>query len=46
MREVMYRKTEAGREEISQRTRKLPTQLRTILLMVDGQRSCVRSSTT
>ncbi len=39
MREVMYRKTEAGREEISQRTRKLPTQLRTILLMVDGQRT-------
>ncbi|WP_231497004.1 hypothetical protein [Pseudoxanthomonas suwonensis] len=35
----MYRKTEAGREEISQRTRKLPTQLRTILLMVDGQRT-------
>ena len=39
MREGIYRKTEAGREEIGHRTRKLPPQLRTVLLMVDGQRT-------
>lgn len=32
-------KTEAGRNEIQQRTRKLPAGLRSILLLVDGQRS-------
>ena len=31
-------KTEAGREEIERRTRKLPTVLRSLLLLVDGQR--------
>lgn len=31
-------KTEAGREEIERRTRKLPTVLRSLLLVVDGQR--------
>jgi len=39
MREGIYRKTEAGRDEIRDRARKLPPQLRTVLLMVDGQRS-------
>jgi hypothetical protein len=39
MREGIYRKTEAGRDEIRDRTRKLPPQLRTVLLMVDGQRT-------
>lgn len=32
-------KTNAGRDEIQQRTRKLPTVLRSILLIVDGDRS-------
>jgi hypothetical protein len=32
-------KTDAGREEIQLRTRKLPNVLRSILLLVDGQRS-------
>lgn len=32
-------KTEAGRNEIQQRTRKLPAGLRSILLLVDGQRN-------
>lgn len=32
-------KTEAGRDEILSRARKLPTVLRSILLLVDGQRS-------
>ncbi|QSX76511.1 hypothetical protein HIV01_008605 [Lysobacter arenosi] len=32
-------KTDAGRDEIQQRTRKLPNVLRSILLLVDGQRS-------
>ena len=32
-------KTEAGRNEIQQRTRKPPAGLRSILLLVDGQRS-------
>lgn len=32
-------KTDAGREEIQRRTRKLPNVLRSILLLVDGQRS-------
>jgi hypothetical protein len=32
-------KTDAGRDEILQRTRKLPNVLRSILLLVDGQRS-------
>ncbi|KRA19842.1 MULTISPECIES: hypothetical protein [unclassified Lysobacter] len=31
-------KTEAGRDEIEHRTRKLPTVLRSLLLLVDGQR--------
>lgn len=31
-------KTEAGREEMERRTRKLPTVLRSLLLLVDGQR--------
>lgn len=39
MREGIYRKTEAGRDEIRDRARKLPPQLRTVLLMVDGQRT-------
>ncbi|KRG48183.1 hypothetical protein ARC20_17385 [Stenotrophomonas panacihumi] len=34
-----FAKTEAGRQEIEARTRRLPTALRSILLMVDGQRS-------
>ncbi|MFT3762573.1 MAG: hypothetical protein QM761_08190 [Pseudoxanthomonas sp.] len=33
-----YVKTDAGRQEIEQRTRKLPAALRSILLMIDGQR--------
>ncbi|OHE89976.1 MAG: hypothetical protein A2213_11930 [Lysobacterales bacterium RIFOXYA1_FULL_68_6] len=32
-------KTEAGRNEMQQRSRKLPAGLRSILLLVDGQRS-------
>lgn len=36
---MMYTKTEAGRAEIQQRSRKLPTPMRSLLLMVDGQRS-------
>ena len=39
MREGIYRKTEAGKQEIFQRTRKLAAPLRTTLLMVDGQRT-------
>ena len=39
MREGTYRKTEAGRDEIRDRGRKLPPALRTVLLMTDGQRS-------
>lgn len=39
MREGIYCKTGAGRDEIRDRARKLPPQLRTVLLMVDGQRS-------
>lgn len=35
----MWSKTEAGRQEIQQRTRKLSTGLRSILLLVDGQRT-------
>jgi len=35
---MSYAKTEAGRQEIEARTRRLPTALRSILLMVDGQR--------
>ncbi|HET6396397.1 MAG TPA: hypothetical protein VFF91_06105 [Pseudoxanthomonas sp.] len=34
----VYRKTEAGRDEIRDRSRRLPPALRTVLLMVDGQR--------
>lgn len=34
-----FTKTEAGRQEIEARTRRLPTALRSILLMVDGQRT-------
>ncbi len=34
----VFRKTEAGREEIRDRGRRLPPALRTVLLMVDGQR--------
>lgn len=37
--QTMWCKTEAGRNEIQQRTRKLPAGLRSILLLVDGQRS-------
>ena len=37
--QTMWRKTEAGRNEIQQRTRKLPAGLRSILLLVDGQRN-------
>ncbi|KRG68156.1 hypothetical protein [Pseudoxanthomonas dokdonensis] len=36
---MVYTKTDAGRDEIQQRSRKLPTGLRSILLMVDGQRN-------
>jgi len=39
MREGIYRKTDAGRDEISNRGRRLAPPLRTVLLMVDGQRS-------
>ncbi|WP_372012315.1 hypothetical protein [Pseudoxanthomonas sp. 10H] len=38
MREGIYRKTDAGRDEISNRGRRLSPPLRTVLLMVDGQR--------
>ena len=37
--QTMWCKTEAGRNEIQQRTRKLPSVLRSILLLVDGQRN-------
>ncbi len=37
--QTMWCKTEAGRSEIQQRTRKLPSVLRSILLLVDGQRN-------
>ncbi|WP_369940004.1 hypothetical protein [Xanthomonas medicagonis] len=33
-----YAKTEAGRQEIADRARRLPAQLRSILLVVDGQK--------
>ena len=36
---MSFTKTEAGRLEIEARTRRLPAALRSILLMVDGQRS-------
>ncbi|HEY0334428.1 MAG TPA: hypothetical protein VGC74_12080 [Stenotrophomonas sp.] len=36
---MFFAKTEAGRLEIEARTRRLPAALRSILLMVDGQRS-------
>jgi hypothetical protein len=39
MREGIYRKTDAGRDEIRDRSRRLPPALRTMLLMVDGQRT-------
>ncbi len=39
MREGIYRKTDAGRDEIRDRSRRLPPALRTVLLMVDGQRT-------
>ncbi|KAF1685476.1 hypothetical protein B1992_12105 [Pseudoxanthomonas broegbernensis] len=39
MREGIYRKTDAGRDEIRDRGRRLPPPLRTVLLMVDGQRT-------
>lgn len=39
MREGIYRKTDAGRDEISNRGRRLSPPLRTVLLMVDGQRT-------
>ncbi len=39
MREGLYRKTDAGRDEIRDRSRRLPSALRTVLLMVDGQRT-------
>jgi len=39
MREGIYRKTDAGRDEIRDRARRLSPPLRTVLLMVDGQRS-------
>jgi len=35
---VIYAKTEAGRQEIQDRGHKLPASLRSILLMIDGQR--------
>ncbi|MCW4453615.1 hypothetical protein OK348_02240 [Flavobacterium sp. MXW15] len=35
---LIHAKTEAGRQEIEDRGRKLPPALRSILLMVDGQR--------
>ncbi|SFK83889.1 hypothetical protein [Lysobacter sp. cf310] len=38
-------KTEAGREEIEHRTRKLPTVLRSLLLVVDGQRDVAQLRT-
>ena len=39
MRDGIYRKTDAGRDEIRDRSRRLPPALRTVLLMVDGQRT-------
>ncbi len=36
---MSFAKTEAGRQEIEARTRRLPTALRSILLMIDGQRT-------
>lgn len=39
MRDGIYRKTDAGRDEIRDRARRLAPPLRTVLLMVDGQRS-------
>ncbi|AKC85979.1 hypothetical protein [Pseudoxanthomonas suwonensis] len=39
MRDGIYRKTNAGRDEIRDRARRLAPPLRTVLLMVDGQRS-------
>ena len=35
---VIYAKTEAGRQEIQDRGHRLPASLRSILLMIDGQR--------
>ncbi|WP_416058477.1 hypothetical protein [Stenotrophomonas maltophilia] len=35
---LLYAKTAAGRQEIEDRARRLPAALRSILLMVDGQR--------
>ena len=39
MREGIYRKTDAGRDEIRDRGRRLSPPLRTVLLMVDGHRT-------
>ena len=40
--EEVPNKTEAGRDEIQQRSRRLPNTLRSILLLVDGQRTVVQ----
>ena len=39
MKEVIYEKTEQGWDEINNRTRRLSGQLRTLLVVIDGQRS-------
>ena len=37
--DAIYTKTPAGRQELAERTRKLPARLRRLLVMVDGRKS-------
>ena len=46
MKDVIYEKTELGWAEINSRTRKLSGQLRTLLVVIDGQRSVAELLTT
>ena len=39
MKGEVYAKTDKGRDEIATRQHRLPARLRTVLLMIDGQRS-------
>lgn len=45
MADMQYFKTDAGRQEIEQRSRKLPASVRSILLMIDGQRGASELAT-
>jgi hypothetical protein len=39
MNQFIYEKTEKGREEITTRKYQLPTKLRTLLVLIDGEKS-------